>query len=164
MYKPGVHTQEEDHLQSNWSVTNEEARHCLAYIVMTEPDLLLQWDLDQVKRQHTANENTRRFYTALLSRPFKIPSAIQATHISPQHTQLISQFFGLKVPPFSGDTYIIVYPATDLKYTLSTYKFKQTGSHQKKLTNPTPEGFRGYSLMFVGGMFVGGMWHDSSRW
>ena len=26
---------------------------------------------------------------------------VQATHISPQHTQLISQFFCVKVPPFS---------------------------------------------------------------
>ena len=33
----------------------------------------------------------------------------------------------------------------------------ETGSRQKKLTNPTPEGFRGYLLMFVGGMS-----HDSS--
>ena len=40
----------------------------------------------------------------------------------------------------------------------------ETGSQQRKLTNPTPEGFRGCLLMFVGGMFVGGMWHDSSRW
>ena len=73
-----------------------------------------------------------------------------------------------------------------LVVTQSTYKFKRAffrhdrrtapkfGTHvwietrlaltQKKLTNPTPEGFRGYLLMSVGGMFVGGMWHDSSRW
>ena len=38
----------------------------------------------------------------------------------------------------------------------------ETGSHQKKLTNPTPEGFRG--LFIDVGLFVGGMWHDSSRW
>ena len=33
----------------------------------------------------------------------------------------------------------------------------------KKLTNPTPEGFRGYLLMFVGGMFVGGMIQAGGR-
>ena len=32
----------------------------------------------------------------------------------------------------------------------------ETGSHQKKLTNPTPEGFRGYLLMFVACLWVGG--------
>ena len=68
---------------------------------------------------------------------------------------------------------------------ISTYKFERAffrhdrrtapkfGTHvwietrlaltQRKMTNPTPEGFRGYLLMFAGGMFVGGMWHDSSR-
>ena len=48
------------------------------------------------------------------------------------------------------------------KYRVKYYDYLlinlETGSHQKKLTNPTPEGFRGYLL------FVGGMWHDSSRW
>ena len=38
----------------------------------------------------------------------------------------------------------------------------ETGSDQKKLTNPTPEGFRGL-FIDVCGMFVGGLWHDSSR-
>ena len=41
----------------------------------------------------------------------------------------------------------------------------ETGSHQKKLTNPTPEGFRGL-FIDVGGMFVGLWvcgWYDSSR-
>ena len=44
----------------------------------------------------------------------------------------------------------------------------ETGSHQNKFTNPTPEGFRGLFIdvcgMWVCGMFVGGLWHDSSRW
>ena len=33
----------------------------------------------------------------------------------------------------------------------------ETGSHQKKLTNPTPEGFRGL-FIDVGGMFVACLW------
>ena len=34
----------------------------------------------------------------------------------------------------------------------------ETGCHQKKLTNPTPEGFRGL-FIDVGGMFVACLWH-----
>ena len=71
----------------------------------------------------------------------------------------------------------------DMKTNKSTYKFKRAFfrhdcrttpkfgthvrietrlAHQKKFTNPTPEGFRG--LFIDVGLFVGGMWHDSSRW
>ena len=68
---------------------------------------------------------------------------------------------------------------------LSTYKFKRAffrhdrrtapkfGTHvwietrlaltKKKMTNPTPEGFRGYLLMCVCGMFVGGMIQAGGR-
>ena len=38
----------------------------------------------------------------------------------------------------------------------------ETGSHQKKLTNPTPEGFRGL-FIDVCGMFVGGMIQAGGR-
>ena len=34
----------------------------------------------------------------------------------------------------------------------------------KKLTNPTPEGFRGLFIDVCGMWHVGCLWHDSSRW
>ena len=41
----------------------------------------------------------------------------------------------------------------------------ETGSHQNNLPTPPQRGLGGYLLMFVAcGMFVGGLWHDSSRW
>ena len=35
---------------------------------------------------------------------------------------------------------------------------------KKKLTNPTPEGFRGLLIDVCGMWHVGCLWHDSSRW
>ena len=103
MYKPGVHNHDSDHLRSNRTVANEQVRNRLAYIAITEWNLLSQCNPDQVRHQDSAKENYGRLFTAFLDScntttvtprlQILIHSPVKPRPISPQHTEVISQFY-----------------------------------------------------------------------